>query len=93
MKIAEILSRKPGEVRTTRPDARVDEVIGRLEEFGVGSLVVLEDRQVIGVLTERDLVRGYARHGASAGSRPVRALMSPPLLCAPDDDVVPSPRR
>ena len=87
MKVAEILGRKGAEVRTTGPDAPIERVIVDFEAFGVGSLVVVEARKVVGILTERDLVRGFARQGAALGSTPVRACMSPAFSCAPDDDV------
>jgi CBS domain-containing protein len=87
MKIAEILRRKEVGVRTVGPDARIREIIGNFEAFGVGSLVVIDGPDVVGIVTERDIVQGYAQRGSRLGSAPVNAVMSPVLKCAPDDDV------
>lgn len=87
MKVEEILNRKSAGVRTIDPDAKLGEIVGQFESFGVGSLVVVEREKVVGILTERDVVNGYAHHGSSLGGSRVSSLMSRPFTCAPDDDV------
>ncbi len=65
----------------------------RMEEHGVGDLVVVEgfDGGVrpVGIVTDRDLVtRGLARGGAEAGRLHARDVMSErPLVAAEDDDI------
>lgn len=60
----------------------------RMQEHGVGSVVVVRRGALAGILTERDLVRAGAA-GAEPASAPVRAWMTPdPDAVAPDLDVV-----
>ncbi len=66
MQVASILRVKGPQVYTIRPEARLDEVVQKLVEFNVGSLVVVEHsfthrgRRMIGIVTERDILRACA---------------------------------
>jgi CBS domain-containing protein len=87
MRVSEILRRKGSEVETIRPDAKVLLAVHRLRMQNVGALVVTRDgERVEGVLSERDIVRCLARHGAGVLDMSVVAVMSRPVpVCAPDD--------
>src|ERR1700680_1630965 len=64
MTVRAILSSKGSDVTTTEPTATLESAIGILAERGIGALVVLgADHRVIGILSERDVVRALA--GAS----------------------------
>ncbi len=76
MLASEILERKGSEVATVGPDDTVADAIGVLERHGVGALVVSSDgTTVIGILSERDIVRRLAQDGAEALSQNVAQLM------------------
>ena len=78
MTVHRILAEKGREVFTTQPHRTLREVIGMLAEKGVGAVVVADDSMaVLGILSERDLVRVIARNGASALDEPVSRHMTP----------------
>ena len=87
MRVSEILRNKGRDVETIRPDAKVVMGVHRLRMQNVGALVVSRDGdRVEGVLSERDIVRGLARHGAGLLDMSVVAVMSRPVpVCSPDD--------
>lgn len=64
MKVQDILGAKGSRVATTRPDATIAGVIRRLKVENIGALVVSDDeRTLLGVISERDIIRGLADRG------------------------------
>jgi PAS domain S-box-containing protein len=80
LKLYDIASRT---VLTVTPDTSLEEAVGRFAEKHVSSLIVIENDRPVGIVTERDLVRLMCL--GSADSRPVRAVMSSPLMTVPYD--------
>jgi CBS domain-containing protein len=67
MTVARILSEKGREVFTTQPHRTLREVIELLADKGVGAAVVTDAAMnVLGILSERDVVRVIGRFGAAA---------------------------
>src|SRR5260370_39810840 len=67
MTVKAILSRKGRDVVTIEPSATLEASIATLAEHRIGALMVLgADRRVIGILSERDIVRTFAEFGADA---------------------------
>ena len=61
MLIEHILYGKGHEVATIGPDASVGEAVALLREHNVGALVVVDDKsRIVGILSERDVVRALA---------------------------------
>lgn len=89
MTVASILKRKGTDVFTVRPDVTVGFAVRELEAKNIGALVVSEDGQtVLGLLGERDVVRGLALYGARVGDLRVSDLMQRSVVtCAPDDGI------
>jgi CBS domain-containing protein len=89
MLIAQILAGKGRDVISTRPEATIDEVAHLLNDKRIGAVVVLEaGRQLCGIISERDLARGLARHGAALLQMQVADLMTRGVVtCAPEDDL------
>jgi CBS domain-containing protein len=89
MRVDAILHAKGAAVETIRPDAKVQMAVHRLRMQNVGALVVCRDgEKVEGVLSERDLVRGLAKHGADLLEMSVVAVMSRNVpTCTPDDSL------
>jgi CBS domain-containing protein len=90
MKVSSILKAKGAHVETTRPDTAVYTVVWDLKLKGIGAFVVSEDGStVLGLISERDIVRGLTEHSAKLLTLPVSQLMtSPAVTCAPDDTIV-----
>lgn len=77
MTIRRLLARKGKFVPTIRSDARIGDVVEQLELDDAGALVVTDDgRRILGIISERDIVRGLQQYGPEAlMERPVQALM------------------
>ena len=88
MNIASVLSDKGRQSITTIPAARIDDVARKLCEYRIGYLVVCDESNVVvGVLSERDIVRAIADRKDRVGELTVGDLMtSDPITCAPADD-------
>ena len=88
MLVAEILKDKGDAVFHIRPDARLAEACGELDGRGVGALIVCDEDRVVGVVSERDVVRAMARGGAAALDRPVSDVMTAEVVfAAPSESV------
>ena len=89
MKVETILAAKGERVETIRPDRLITVAAARLRDARIGALVVSTDgREVKGIISERDIVRGIAERGAAALELTVRNLMTPKVItCTPDDSV------
>ena len=89
MTVARILDEKGRDVFTTQPHRTLKEVIGLLAEKGVGAVVVSDASQsVLGILSERDVVRVLAKQGASALDDPVSRYMTPKVITARREDTI-----
>jgi CBS domain-containing protein len=77
MTVKAILSTKGSDVTTTEPTTTLESAIGILAERGIGALVVLgADQRVIGILSERDVIRALAERGAGALTEPLARAMT-----------------
>ena len=71
-------------VVSVRPDDSVQVAIGRMMEEHVGSVVVCEQSSLVGIFTERDVLR-LASEGTSFGDVPLGDVMTrSPLTVSPD---------
>lgn len=86
MKLEYILDRKGDRVETITPDVSVGVLVQRLRELNIGALVVSVDgRRVSGIVTERDVVRHLADDGPALLDKPVSAIMTGTVYCAPPE--------
>ncbi|MEX2206460.1 MAG: CBS domain-containing protein [Myxococcota bacterium] len=89
MKVSSILRQKGTHVETASQDTTLGEAAARLCNQGVGSLVILDrSGTLLGVLSERDVVRALTQYGARTATLPVaRVLSGSPATCDPEDSV------
>jgi CBS domain-containing protein len=89
MNVDGILRGKGAAVVTIGPDATVDTLVHRLRDERIGAIVVSEDgRAVLGIISERDVVRGLAERGSHILDMPVAELMTRQVVsCTPRDTV------
>ena len=88
MRIQGILDWKGGRVEAIEAAVRVEEAVRELADRGIGSLVVREGAVIVGILDERDIVSGLAKHGRAAFDVPVAELMRrEPITCTPEHNV------
>jgi CBS domain-containing protein len=77
MTVKAILSSKGRTVVTIEPAATLEDAIGTLTRHNIGALVVLgPEQRVIGVLSERDIVRALADQGAGVLKNPLAQVMT-----------------
>lgn len=77
MTVKSILDEKGRDVVTLGPDATLAEAVGVLAEKRIGALVVTDgDARILGILSERDIVRVIGEAGADALARKVSAVMT-----------------
>ena len=90
MYVSQVLNVKPRQtVAIAEGNLDVAAAAKRMTELGVGSLVVLDrNAKIKGIVTERDILRRFARHGAKLGSMQLTDIMSSPVeTTAPDTRV------
>jgi len=89
MIVKSILSAKGGDVISIEPTATLDSAVKTLAEHKIGALLVLgPDRRVIGILSERDIVRVLAERGAGVLSQPLAQVMTRKVItCSQSDSV------
>lgn len=87
MKVENILREKGDNVITTRPTASVKSAADRLRLENIAALVVTEGDKVLGIVSEREIVRAYSRDGEQLESRSVKDVMTEVVACAPDEDL------
>jgi CBS domain-containing protein len=77
MTISIILASKGREVVTIAPSASLASAVGLLVEKRIGAVLILgAERRVVGILSERDVVRALAERGAGALEEPVSQTMT-----------------
>jgi CBS domain-containing protein len=86
--VAQILSSKGAQVYTCTPDESLAAAAALLTQRHVGAMVVLEGEKVVGIVSERDLVRAVATDGAEALGRPVRRYMTSGVVFARPNESV-----
>ncbi len=88
MLVSQILRTKGDTVFTTGPDETVGAVARLLHSRRVGALVVLGADRVVGIVSERDIVRAVAEGGAGALDRPISEFMTADVLFAEPGETV-----
>ncbi len=88
MQISNILAKKGGTVFTLKPDQTIREAIALLVGKRIGALMVVDDTgKVLGLLSERDIIREAARNEDLFG-QPVSGIMTTDVIVArPGDDL------
>ena len=89
MYVADILNAKGTEVIATGPAETVAATANLLNDRRIGAVIVRDAKDnVIGVVSERDIIRGIALNGASALDMEVRDLMTSEVVtCKPTDTI------
>jgi CBS domain-containing protein len=86
-RLAEILEEKGGDVLEISADASVLEAVQEMVENNVGSLLVKDAGDVVGIVTERDYLRRVTLEGRTEEA-PVSEIMSSPLVVATPETTI-----
>lgn len=84
MELRELIS---GEVETVSPISTVVEAASQMQEFGVGSLAVMDDDEFSGIFTERDVLQVVAAGGDPAVETVAGWMTLYPDCFSPDMEV------
>ena len=78
--VSKILDEKSGELLKIDGGASVIDAVRTMVGANVGSLLVTEDDEIVGIVTERDYLRRVALEGRDENEAAVREIMSGPLV-------------
>ena len=88
MKVSEILQVKGNILFTITPDTLIADAVGVMEEKDIGSLIVMEYGDLVGMLTFREVIRGIHQNGGALGDGTVRKYMDDhPMTVTPETEV------
>ena len=76
MNAREILKDRHGVVRSIPPDATVFQAVRAMDKFKVGALMVIDNRKLVGIISERDYTRKVVLKERSSKSTKVSEIMT-----------------
>jgi CBS domain-containing protein len=86
--IADIISRKGSTVHTISPAATVLEATNKMNQHKLGALIVTNDGQVVGMFTERDVLRRVIGERRDPENTRVAEVMTGEVICcSPETDM------
>lgn len=89
MIVAMILEQKGRNVVTIGATATVGEVVSELARHKIGAIVVVEDvDEIVGIISERDIVRAVAERGPDVLSESVGSIMTSEVMTCEDSETV-----
>jgi CBS domain-containing protein len=89
MNVKTMLALKGSHVTTIEPTATLEAAVAMLAKHRIGALVVLgADERVIGILSERDIVRALAELGAAALTTPLAQVMTRKVVTCDEAETV-----
>jgi CBS domain-containing protein len=88
MRIADVLRNKGASVATITPETSVAGLLTELAVHNIGAMVVMSQDGLVGIVSERDVVRKLHELGTDILRRPVSDIMSTVVAtCTPEDSV------
>ncbi|WP_146910486.1 CBS domain-containing protein [Arenimonas daejeonensis] len=78
--VNQILEGKGGRIVAVPQEAPVLEVIRLMAEHHIGSVLVMQGHDLVGIATERDYARKVILQGRSSADTPVSQIMSSPVV-------------
>ncbi|MBK6854777.1 MAG: CBS domain-containing protein [Burkholderiales bacterium] len=88
MKVSDILRVKGGTLFTVTPDHSLADALALMSDEDIGSLVVMEHGDLVGMLTFREVIKAVVKNGGVVGTSQVREVMdAAPLTCAPTTEI------
>ncbi|MEO8079466.1 MAG: CBS domain-containing protein, partial [Caldimonas sp.] len=84
MKVSDILRVKGGTLFTVTPSEALASALDAMSQQDIGSLVVMERGELVGMLTFREVIQAVVGNGGTLGQTLVEAVMDrDPLTCTP----------
>jgi CBS domain-containing protein len=83
-----LLQTKKTEIRSVSPYATVYEAVKLMADNDIGAVLVIDEGNLVGIVTERDYVRKLILQGKSSKETPVSEVMSRRVLYVEPDQTV-----
>ncbi|MEO8856765.1 MAG: CBS domain-containing protein [Burkholderiaceae bacterium] len=88
MKVRDILRVKGNTLYTSAPDTALAEAVGLMAEKDIGSVVVIDHGEMVGVLTFREVIQTVVKNCGAIGNASVRSAMDDaPLICTMETEL------
>ena len=88
MRVSDILKVKGNTLFTVTPDTTLHDAVNTMAEHDIGSLVVMDHGELVGMLTFREVIQAIVKNGGTLGDTRVQTVMDDhPLTCTPETDV------
>jgi CBS domain-containing protein len=88
MKVSDILRVKGSTLFTVRADEPLADAVNTMAEKDIGSLVVMDHGDLVGMLTFREVIQRIVQNGGAIGNSSVRSAMDDaPLTCTPETEL------
>ena len=88
MSVESILRQKGTDVATIDPEASIRRAADWLCVRNIGALVVTSGQVVIGLISEREIVRAFSHYGETTASMPVKEIMQYGVITVSPDESV-----
>jgi CBS domain-containing protein len=86
--VRDILNTKDGKIQSISPKATVYEALEKMSEKEIGALVVMENKKIVGIISERDYARKIILQGKTSKQTTVKEVMSSNLFSVTPDTSV-----
>jgi len=88
MKVSDILRVKGGTLFTVSPGESLSAALDVMSQQDIGSLVVMDHGELVGMLTFREVIQAIVKNGGTLGDTRVQTVMDDhPLTCTPETDL------
>lgn len=88
MKVSDILRVKGGTLFTAKPEDSLADAAQLMADKDLGSLVVISNGRVVGMLTFREVIKAVVKNGGAFGTTSVyRAMDNGPLICTMETEM------
>jgi len=86
--VQQVLDTKGRDIISIRPEASVLEAVKIMAEKSIGSLLIMQGDELVGIITERDYARKVIIKGRSSESTEVREIMTANIFSATSQQTV-----
>jgi len=83
--VRDILNTKDSKIHSISPKATVYEALEKMSQMEIGALVVMENKKVVGIISERDYARKIILQGKTSKDTLVKEVMSSNLFSVTPD--------
>jgi CBS domain-containing protein len=86
MTVESILKRKGTDVATIGPESNIKNAADWLRARNIGALLVTSEDAIVGIISERDIVRAFSQYGEGLAAMHVKDIMTHPLITVSPED-------